>query len=70
MKSAADLLASVFCENIYVRTTVLSRYYMQVTAIYAVITMPGNYPGFRALLWYFNGHYDSPDMAIYIYYIP
>jgi hypothetical protein len=37
---------------------------MSVTTIYPVITVPFKYPGLSALLWHFNGYYDSPDISI------
>jgi hypothetical protein len=45
--------------------TVLSHYYDAVT-IYPVITMPGKYPGLRALLCHLNGYYDTPDILMYL----
>jgi hypothetical protein len=42
---------------------------MSVTTMYPVVTMPGKYPGFRALLWHFNGSYNSPDISIYFRYV-
>jgi hypothetical protein len=41
---------------------------MSITTIYPVITMPSKYPSFRALLWLFNGYYNSPDISIYFLY--
>jgi hypothetical protein len=41
---------------------------MSVKRIYPVITLPGKYPGLRALLWHFNGYYDSPDISMYYLY--
>jgi hypothetical protein len=35
---------------------------MSVTTIYPVLTMHGKHSGLRALLWHFNGYYDSPDI--------
>jgi hypothetical protein len=29
--------------------------------------MPGKYPGLRALLWHFNGYYDSPDILCWYF---
>jgi hypothetical protein len=48
----------------YSLVTTMSATTMSVTTIYPVITMPGNYPGLRALLWHFNSYKDSQDISI------
>jgi hypothetical protein len=44
---------------------ILSRYYNVGYYIDLFITMLGKYPSLRALVWHFNGYYDSPDISIH-----